>query len=165
MLRAGPPPSRQRTCLVLCGLLAASGLLLLQAVQALLTGRQPSIDVCRESECWHPAEAGLESQTAVAVGYSSAAAGAAAAILEAPGTVAVEHVAGLANLKQASRVFQDFLSEHAEQLEAVWRARLEGTQERGIVVAAGMPTTLANAFVGMHVLRRSLGCRLPVTIM
>ncbi|PSC73304.1 hypothetical protein C2E20_3484 [Micractinium conductrix] len=61
--------------------------------------------------------------------------------------------------------FQGFVSSHRRELERLWRGRLERLPERGIVISAGSPGTLANAFVSLQVLRHKLGCMLPVTVM
>ena len=39
------------------------------------------------------------------------------------------------------------------------------TPTRGIVVAAGSPQYIANAFVNLYVLQRHLNCTLPIVIM
>ena len=39
------------------------------------------------------------------------------------------------------------------------------TATRGIVVAAGSPQYIANAFINLYILQRHLNCSLPVVIM
>jgi len=85
--------------------------------------------------------------------------------LASAGRKAIEVGQGLQRIKPAAQVFASFVAAHREQLQAEWQQRLEAAQERGIVVAAGQPGTLANTFVGLHVLRHTVGCKLPVTIM
>ncbi|KAL4424077.1 hypothetical protein ABPG75_001378 [Micractinium tetrahymenae] len=81
------------------------------------------------------------------------------------GAAAVLRGHNLTTLAEAKDVFAGFVDAHRAQLEGLWQGRLEGSRERGIVIAAGSPDTLANAFVSLHVLRHALGCTLPVTIM
>lgn len=85
--------------------------------------------------------------------------------LQHAGAAAVQRGHNLTTLTEARDMFASFVGTHRAELEALWQGRLEGCRERGIVVAAGSPDTLANAFVALHVLRHSLGCLLPTTIM
>lgn len=44
------------------------------------------------------------------------------------------------------------------------RSRLNNGKGRGIVISAGTPDSLANAFVNLIALRETLECKLPVEI-
>ncbi|KAL4424078.1 hypothetical protein ABPG75_001379 [Micractinium tetrahymenae] len=88
-----------------------------------------------------------------------------AAVLASAGAAAVQAGEGLEKLKPARRVFAGFVSTHRGQLELLWQGRIEGNRERGIVIAAGKPGTLANTFASLYVLRHTVKSDLPVTIM
>lgn len=89
----------------------------------------------------------------------------AALLLVSAGAAVVQAAAGLEDLTEVVATFQGFVSSHRRELERLWRGRLERLPERGIVISAGSPGTLANAFVSLQVLRHKLGCMLPVTVM
>lgn len=103
------------------------------------------------------------SRLRLAVDFNRAG-GAAAPALADNGAAAVQ-AARLDNLTEAVDAFKTFVGNHQRELEQLWRGRLERLPERGVVVAAGSPKTLANTFVSLHVLRNTLGCQLPVTVM
>lgn len=88
-----------------------------------------------------------------------------ATLLASAGAAAVRAGEGLDSLDPARQVFADFVAAHRGQLELLWQGRTEGIRERGIVIAAGKPGTLANAFASLYVLRHTLKSDLPVTIM
>eukprot|EP00887_Chlorella_sp_A99_P000981 scaffold5.g981.t1 len=71
------------------------------------------------------------------------------------------------NLTDAVYAFGNFSAARRPALRAFWAERLaaSGVANRGIVMSAGSPTTLTNAFVNLYVLRHRLGCRLPATVM
>jgi hypothetical protein len=69
------------------------------------------------------------------------------------------------NIWPAKQVFASFVKAHHSQLEDAWRKRLKGAHDSGIVIAAGHPASLANAFVNLSVLRHLLKSSLPATVM
>lgn len=80
---------------------------------------------------------------------------------------AASNVADTSHITLARRAFSSFFDQHGERLEQLWAQALQGKelQQRGIVVPAGHASSLANAYVNLHVLRHQVGCQLPVTIM
>ena len=77
----------------------------------------------------------------------------------------MERMSNITVLSNAVQMFSSFLIAQHSALHAYWKQSNRGIQEYGIVIAAGHPWTLANAFVNLHVIRHTVGCRLPVTIM
>ena len=68
-------------------------------------------------------------------------------------------------LRSRVAAFRKRLAASQSAVEQAWGERLEGLRPRGVVTAAGSPNSLANAFVGLFVLRHSLGCQLPFVVM
>lgn len=68
-------------------------------------------------------------------------------------------------LRSRVAAFRKRLAASQPAMEQAWGERLEGLRPRGVVTAAGSPYSLANAFVGLFVLRHSLGCQLPFVVM
>lgn len=68
-------------------------------------------------------------------------------------------------LRSRVAAFRKRLAASQSAVEQAWDEWLEGLRPRGVVVAAGSPNSLANAFVGLFVLRHSLGCQLPFVVM
>ena len=68
-------------------------------------------------------------------------------------------------LRSRVAAFRERLAANRSAIEQAWGERLKGLRPRGIVVAAGSPNLLTNAFVGLFVLRHSLGCTLPIMVM
>lgn len=62
-------------------------------------------------------------------------------------------------------LFEDYLGEHRDELQQRWQRDVAGLRRRGIVIAAGSRSMLANAFVNVYVLRHWLKSELPVAIM
>lgn len=68
-------------------------------------------------------------------------------------------------LRARAATFRQRLAAEPSDVERAWSWRLQGLRPRGIVVAAGSPGLLANAFVGLFVLRHTIGCTLPIMVM
>jgi len=52
----------------------------------------------------------------------------------------------------------------SDELRKGWREHLDASEPRGILVPAGRATAVVNAFVMLHTLRHTVGCRLPVVL-
>jgi hypothetical protein len=76
-----------------------------------------------------------------------------------------------ANITQAHQLLAERLAAlrrllaNDNDVRREWNRRLDEAAPRGIVVPAGGPKALANAFVTLHVLQHTLRCTLPVVIM
>eukprot|EP00887_Chlorella_sp_A99_P000982 scaffold5.g982.t1 len=85
--------------------------------------------------------------------------------LTADATAAAQEADGFPDLPAAAARFRAFLQRHRWKLGQAWGDRLAGAPELGVVIAAGFPASLANAFVSLWVLRHHLNCSLPATVM
>lgn len=64
-------------------------------------------------------------------------------------------------MKKRLNVFQTYL-QNSQALNMSWKAALENSLQRGIVITAGGPKALLNAFSVIYILRNKLKCNLPI---